>query len=144
MGIKGDFGRLERIIRGFGAIKDRKHNQQILEQLGDEAVRQIDAGINAQRDPYGKPWTKRKNTTERNKMLSGLRGTFSHSATSKRLLVTSSDKTAVYHNEGTKRLPKRLLVPSNKRGLGRIWERAFKRVLQSTFLSSLRKGLSRG
>jgi hypothetical protein len=126
-GVRGDFGRLEALGRNLARFSKADYQKELLADLGAEAVVQIEQGINGQRDPYGKPWPRKKGTG--GPVLKGLLGTFSARVKGRRrVIVASSDPAAVFHQNGTTKIPRRLLLPLRTRGLPPRWAKAFRAI----------------
>ena len=140
-GVKGDFGKLEDLIRNLSRAQKADYTKPMLQAIGDAAVQMIDKNIAAQKDPYDKAWPKSRDPNK-GKVLLSLRGTFSASLRGKRrVIVSSKDANAIYHQSGGKKLPRRLLVPTRTRGLPGRWAQAFRQI---AFASMLRYLFKRG
>lgn len=129
--VKGSFGELDELTRKLSRVARMEYADELLKDIGDESIVLIEQGIQRQTDPYGTPWRPRKSgkNIRRLPVLRNLIGTFSRSLRGRQtVLVQSSDTHAALHQHGTKRLPKRLIVPETSRGLPKRWDEAFRKV----------------
>lgn len=140
-GVRGDFAELESLLRNLTRLQRLEHTKDTLEAIGAKSIELIEQGISRQVDPYGSSWRERRAGKNRGRgpVLRGLIGTFSHSMRGRlRVLVQSSDTHAALHQHGTKRLPRRLLVPLAERGLPKRWAQAFQEIAHRQFLRHFR------
>ena len=105
--------------------------QVAAERLGAETLKLIDDGFAARRDPYGQPWkaTQRKNPIlERTGTLRD--GWSVQRISSEGVTVGNSTDYAPFHQDGTRYLVIRRMVPTAARGLGPIWGPRLKEIAQ--------------
>lgn len=96
--------------------------------IGEYLQRRVDDGFRYERDPYGQNWAPLAASTlkakVRNKRIlkilqsrGTMRGTLTYQAGRDRVVIGFNTYTAQYHQYGTKRMPKRQILPDAARGL---------------------------
>lgn len=56
MSVRGDFDRLDEMIAAFERLASRRTKEQLVRELGAEALELVDEGFEAGRDPSGRAW----------------------------------------------------------------------------------------
>lgn len=135
MGMRGNFAELERLILKFERLSKGDFVKTVLPKIGQDAVELVEDGIRSQSDPYTIPWPTKKDGTS---ALIGLIGSFSHHESGRRMTLESSDEHAGYHQTGTKKIPKRVMVPVKSRGFPTKWAVKFTKTIRETFEKSFK------
>jgi len=125
--------------------------RQLNQRLGDLSVvfnqygayqdRATDNLFKGQKDPYGGKWAKlAPSTVERKRKTGGInkilqnrghmRATASSKSTSKSFIHGFNDSKAIYHDLGTRKMPKRQLLPDESRGLPKASSDELERLAQ--------------
>lgn len=102
-------------------IKDLSHliedvNEVIVES-GDEIIKELEKTHVQGKDPHGNPWKKRKNSIANTKAVLNktdkLKDSYKafESKKAKSIQITNEAEYAHFHNEGTKNLPVRQMLP---------------------------------
>lgn len=138
MAVSGDFMRLALLRDRLKHMAGGQARRDMLRALADETQRQIIAGFNAKRDPYGRAWAPRKPPPawaarafglmqrshplldDTGRMIDSMRSRPSGGA----VLVTGLGY-AEFHQEGTRLMVARRLLPAPVLGLGPTWGDAY-------------------
>lgn len=121
----------------------------VMQDIGEMYVRKIDNQFRDERDPYGTPWqplspkTVKRKLSQRPRAIakilqnSGLfRSSFSYTATRDSVEIGSNRVTkkgiplGILHQLGTRRMPKREIIPTPQRGLPRPDLREFVEIIE--------------
>lgn len=135
--LKGDFAELKTITERIAAVDSLMRSAS--KAMAEESIDLIKEGFRTETDPYGKRW-KPKLAADGRKTLSGktsrLKGGFRQSMVSASgfEISAASVEYADYHQDprkganGRLKRPRRMMVPSVKKGLPRSWAVAFEEV----------------
>jgi phage gpG-like protein len=142
--IRGDFGRLEDLVRRAAEIASPQFRHRVLQNVAEAARTEIVLGFERGADPYGRKWEPLK--ARRGRRIGGqplldtgrLRSSFFVSPTSQGIVVRTNVSYAGYHQFGTRRIPARPMLPSGKE-LGPFWRRAFEGVLEQQLRTVMRR-----
>jgi hypothetical protein len=135
----GDFAKLESWEKALGAV------DQVLEvmskDMAEELVGLVKEGWRTQADPYGQPW-KAKKRPDRRQILVGktarLKGGWHvRQAGRKGFTIAPSVDYGGFHQQGTKFIPPRRMVPTQERGLPREWARNLAEIAQDHLAAHL-------
>lgn len=113
----------------------------VFNQYGAYQDKATDDLFRGQKDPYGNKWERlAPSTIERKRKTGGInkilqdrghmRATTSSKSTSKRFIHGFNDSKAIYHDLGTRKMPKRQLLPDESRGLPRASSDELERLAQ--------------
>ncbi len=129
--LTGDFGKLN-------ALTERLENsdealERFAEDGAEETINLVKAGFTKGSDPYGAGWG-----APNNLQITGRMKSYAKGKTSKKgWQVHSTDKKAIWHhapkprpNWGGKKLPTRMQVPTEAKGLPTKWAKAFKEMAE--------------
>jgi phage gpG-like protein len=126
--------------RKFARLAGPGGKRELYAELKDEALKQIEAGFAQQRDPYGEAWASTKDGRRPVLDRSGdLRAGFSVVVTGDGIRIRNKMPYAATHQFGdaSRGIPARMMVPTERRGLGPIWRTAFyaraKRLFERIF-----------
>lgn len=124
--IRGNFNALRNLSTALKALP-AKLRLEAGKALGQEAMKQIADGFREERDPYERPWEPLKKRRGRILRDTGrLRNSFFVRPMLLGFAVTSNVRYARFHQQGTRRMPRRMMMPSGR--LGPIWTDALNRV----------------
>ena len=103
--------------------------QQLVQKLGDESKRQLDAEYAESRDPYGRAWTPSKKPSGRTLIRTGVMraSAFLASVSAAGFRLAINVPYAVFHQYGTRSMPSRRLLPTTSGGLG-VWRESLNRI----------------
>lgn len=123
MGVRGDFGKLDRFIKSLETLADDRTLTALNKNLAEEALGLIADGFKSQSDPYGAGWKPKKKPDGRAILVrSGrMRASWHVSQVTARSFTVSSSVTyAPFHQGGTRYMDARRMVPGPGR-LPRRW-----------------------
>jgi phage gpG-like protein len=127
--VTGDFMRLRLLQDRLRQAAQGGARRDMVLALANEAHRQVIEGVSRKRDPYGNSWAARKN--KGGWPLLDKTGAMVNSFTVRTrptgFSIWARDY-AAYHEQGTSRMPARILWPRPDLGLGPIWGDAFLRT----------------
>lgn len=121
---------LERLIKKLN--NPGRARRAVSVALAEASIDRIKQGFRTEKDPYGKRW-KPKVREDGRKVLSGPTGRLKGGwhrvrADEDGFVVAPSVAYAAYHQRGNARLPRRMMVPSDDKGLPRAWRRDFEQA----------------
>lgn len=61
MSIRGDFGKLDQLVRALERLGDDATLSGLSKNLAEEAISLVQEGFRSQSDPYGKAWARKRN-----------------------------------------------------------------------------------
>lgn len=126
MAVRGSFRALEALSTALRKLPS-KMRDQAGKVLGQEAMRLLADGFRRERDPYDRPWQKLKRREGKILRDTGrLRNSFFARAFPLGFKITSSVGYAKYHQDGTRHVPRRMMLPSGQ--LGQVWTDALNRA----------------
>lgn len=116
----------------------------MMADVGEMLVNSLDRGFRDQVDPYQNSWAKLASSTLRQKVKRKrilkinqstgiLRASLSYQASGDRVVVGFGVNYARYHQTGTRRMPKRQLLPDAARGLPARVEREIQAIARDYF-----------
>lgn len=122
-------GRIADLVRKLDAMSTSQFRQGLAKSLADEAQKQYRADFQRGTDPYGATWSKGKKTSGRTLVDTGyLRASGEpEQVTDQGFRFKVYAPYAVFHQSGTFRMPKRMVLPDARYGLGR-WLAPFNRI----------------
>jgi phage gpG-like protein len=139
MPLTGDFGALARWERQLGQIASPRVAFEIADGMADAALGLVAETFGREADPFGNRWKPRKHDTGRPL----LRGKTSRLVTWRKQFVNqhgyriaSAAPYAKFHQDGTKRMPARRMVPNGR--LPAKWASEFRGVFVSRMRQILR------
>jgi phage gp36-like protein/phage gpG-like protein len=133
--IRGDFGRLEDLVRRAAQVASPAFRQRVLKNVAEAARTEIVLGFERSRDPYGNTWRPLQNPSRRRRggrplLDTGrLRSSWFVGATANGIVARTNVTYAGFHQHGTRRMVARPMVPTGAE-LGPFWRRAFEAVLE--------------
>lgn len=141
MPVRGDFTGLRKLAAALERVASESFRRQCLDGMADGARTQIAAGFASERDPSGTPWAPLKARTGRILRRSGrLASAFEVRSDGQGLTVRNATPYAGFHQQGTRRMPRRAMLPSSRHGgLGRLWSRAFSLPIRQLLHRTLRR-----
>lgn len=125
MSLAGDFSALSALIRSFEQAADPDKIAKLSHALAAEALQLMQSEFVAQKDPYGAAWAPLK--VRAGMILSDtgrLRGSVTANSDGGEVRLRVPTSYAVFHQHGTKRMPKRQILP-NDGDLPGEWRAAF-------------------
>lgn len=128
--MRGDYRKLQhwrKLFENGGVLVEA-----VSAHMAKKSLVLISYGFATETDPYGKRWKKKKRPDGR-MILRGpsgrLRGGWRVRLLKKRFVVFPSvDYAAAHQDSRSKRLPRRMMVPSRARGLPPRWKAAFRDI----------------
>ncbi len=121
-GIRGDFGKLNALAAMAGRTHQRK--LELAEKMSEWIRKTIDREFFTHADPYGKRWPGRKQPDRRTNPLMVRTGDlmtgFAETATADGVKVENAVPYAEWLNDGTRKMPPRIMLPGEYGGLG-LW-----------------------
>jgi phage gpG-like protein len=138
MPVTGDFGKLRELEDKLEELASPEHRVEVHRRLGEAARTLLALEFEAGTDPYGTPWAPLKAREGQPLLDTGrLRNSFAPrgaarrvSATESGFFITSNVAYAVFHQDGTAKMPKRQIVPEGD--LPANWEREFAAELEAS------------
>lgn len=117
MAVTGDFDKLRRIKRQLATVQNKALHKKVCNQVAHETLSLIADGFKGERDPYNSPWAPLARRSGRILQDTGrLKNSFTiREVTAKGFRVGSAVKYATYHQTGTRRMPRRMMVPLPRR-----------------------------
>lgn len=133
------YAALTRLTRRMDALSSGRVLTEMATAMGREALTLTDDAFTSQADPYGRPWAPRKRPRPWPKLdRSGrLRGAFRLRVFRYGFRITNATPYGIYHQRGTKRMARRLMLPTGSR-LPAAYRRAFYAVAYDAFYRALR------
>ena len=141
-GFHGDMNKLFELVQQMRSVGGDAFIEKVNRTLAESAIREVRAGFRGSRDPYGKSWkglatargrNAKKGDTGKPLVDTGrLRASFTYSDVSSRgFRIGSNVEYAPVHQHGSKKknIPARNMVPTETQGLGPIWLRSFRTVI---------------
>lgn len=163
--VRADFGRLEDLRKRAAEVASAGFREQLAQRLGVTAVKLLADEFRESKDPYGRGWLPvyRNRLRERRARARALKqgnwqraqrrdkplvdtGRLRAAATAPAhvsgALVTVSIPVdyASYHQEGTRHIVRRQIVPDAAGGLGPIWEEAFRKETERAVIETMKGG----
>jgi phage gpG-like protein len=141
--IRGDFGRLEDLLRRAAEIASPGFRQRVLKNVAEAARTEVVLEFERGADPYGRAWLPLQ--ARRGRRVGGrplldtgrLRSSWFAAATATGIVVRTNVGYAGYHQWGTRRIPARPMLPVG-RDVGPFWRRAFEGVLEQELRVAMR------
>jgi phage gpG-like protein len=132
MPVRGDIGAVKALKARIKKVTTGGSSRRELHKLlAEEALTQVANGFRQSRDPYGRPWKPLKRRVGQPLRDTGrLLNSFHTKVDSRGFEVLSDVFYAQFHQEGTRRIPRRQMLPSPGE-LGRIWRPALQRVIRT-------------
>jgi phage virion morphogenesis protein len=126
MPVHGDFAKLRRVKQQLATVKSKKLHLEVSRQVAHETLTLISDGFRGERDPYGDAWAELLRRSGRILSDTGrLRNSFTvKHVTARGFTVGSSVKYAAFHQHGTRRMKRRMMVPLPKK-LPTSWARSY-------------------
>lgn len=118
MGVRGDFEELRRLrekLKAGSTSNNSELKQRLLKSAAAEARTQVAIGFRDQVDPTGAPWKPLKKRQGKILRKTGrLANSFTSRPTETGIVVGTNTKYAVFHQDGTKHMDARRMVPSGR------------------------------
>jgi hypothetical protein len=151
--MRGDFGALEDLQRRIREVTNPKFKEEVAHRLAGTAIKLLADEFRQSRDPYGVGWKPVNRNRARDRRARGRRdagGRFRRAdkplVDTGRLRAAATAATdssvggtvrivipveyASYHQDGTRRMVRRQIVPDRAGGLGPIWGAAFRKTIE--------------
>jgi phage virion morphogenesis protein len=136
----GDLAKLDGLIATFRRAADPGMLEKMNRTIAENLVTQVRMGFRLSRDPYGTAWKPLKGARTRNKRggdrgkplvdTGRLRGSLSYSDVSPRgFRLGSNVAYAPVHQYGSRKIPARPMLPTRDKGLGPVWARSVRQVM---------------
>ena len=161
--IRRNMGEFRALQKRLEALADPKFVDALTKRMGAAAIKQMDDQYRESRDPYGKPWAPVNRTRAKDRKAKASRARRGLPFKADQPLVDSgrmkaasiaetSNKSggstvrvsipveyASYHQEGTKHIKQRQIVPDEAGGLGDRWGRAMEREAEKLIREVMKK-----
>jgi len=112
MAVKGDYGKLDSLITRLGAADLAEFHVRLHKLCAMKAESLVKKEFRASTDPYGKAWAKLKYRQGKPLQNTGIMASSVHTGPNADGFYIEIDTSyAVYHQSGTKRIPKRQIIP---------------------------------
>lgn len=159
--VRGDFGRLEDLQRRVKEVANPGFRQAVAHRLAGAGIKLLADEFRASRDPYGNPWAPVHRDRPRDRAAAARRARAGKPARADRPLIdtgrlraaataSSADTSAgtqvrisipvdyaSFHQDGTRRMVRRQIVPDRLGGLGPIWSAAFRDEIERAFRQAM-------
>jgi hypothetical protein len=161
--LRGDFGALEDLQRRIREVTNPRFREEVAHRLAGTAIKLLADEFRQSRDPYGNAWKPVFRNRARDRRARSRRAAAGKKARGDLPLVdtthlrtaataaaadTSSGSTvrilipvdyASYHQDGTRHIARRQIVPDAAGGLGPIWGDAFKKTIEQKLLEAVKR-----
>jgi hypothetical protein len=161
--LRGDFGALEDLQRRIREVTNPRFREEMAHRLAGTAIKLLADEFRQSRDPYGNAWKPvfrnrardRRARARRAKAGKAARGDLPlvdstrlrTAATSAAADVSSGSLVhisipvtyASYHQDGTRHIARRQIVPDAAGGLGPIWGEAFRKEIEKKLLEAMKR-----
>jgi hypothetical protein len=152
--VRGDWGALADLQQRIREVTNPRFREEVAHRLAGTAIKMLADEFRQSRDPYGNPWKPVFRNRARDRRARGRRAAAGRPARSDKPLIdtgrlraaatasgvdTSSGSTvrisipveyASYHQDGTRHMARRQIVPDAAGGLGPIWGDAFRKEIE--------------
>lgn len=139
MALTGDFQKLERWARDIGNLASPKLRFQVADDMADATLGLVAQEFAQERDPYGKPWA-RKKVPDGRMILRGKTGRLIRfrkgSVTQHGFRVDAGAPYYSFHQSGTSRMKARRMTPTNNR-LPPFWASEYRQIYAAAVRSQL-------
>lgn len=134
--LSGDFGAFEEFGKRIAKAGSAATMRDIMAAVGEEAVELVREGFEKESDPYGSKWAALKYRSGRILQDTGRLRSSVHrqSATANRVSVGLSATYASFHQFGTRRMPRRAMLPTGR--MPRSWSTRIRKAAQLAWRSS--------
>lgn len=136
MGWRNPFREMLGIVRELRQVPG-----QMVERCAAESLEMARQGFWLQQDPYGRPWEVTV-TGKPFDQRAGLERAFVATRRTLGFFVECRHEAFKYHQNGTLRLPERLMVPTVTRGLG-LWGERYRQIAAEVFSGAVQRGRAR-
>lgn len=143
--LRGDFGALADLQRRIQEVKSPAFSAAVARRLTGTAIKLLADEFRGSRDPYGRPWKPLKYRVgkpllDTGRLRAAAVGQQANQASGALVRVVIPVSYASYHQDGTRRIPRRQIVPDRAGGLGPIWTAAFRKEIELAFKQAMAPG----
>lgn len=136
--LKGDFGALGDLQERIRRMTNPAFTHAIARRLTGTAVKLLADEFRKSQDPYGTPWRplkyrQGKPLLDTGRLRAAAVGQPADLTTGAVVRVVIPVEYASYHQDGTRTIPRRQIVPDRAGGLGPIWTAAFRKEIELAF-----------
>ena len=143
--LRGNFGALEDLQRRLREVRNPAFTAAVARRLTGTAIKLLGDEFRRSQDPYGRPWKPLKYRVgkpllDTGRLRAAAVGQQANQASGALVRVVIPVSYASYHQDGTRRIPRRQIVPDRAGGLGPIWTAAFRREIELAFKQAMAPG----
>lgn len=138
MSLEGDFKTLQWWIKRFHKLSDGSAMQDLADDFVAETLKLTRENFNKKQNPAGIPWRRRKDNKPHPLMVKSgkLRGSFRRGRSGRlKAEVLSMDPKSKYHQHGTKKMPRRQMLPGKV--IPSRYSRAYSRLASKRMMGIL-------
>jgi phage gpG-like protein len=133
--LQGDFGGLEDLQERIRKLAQPAFTAAVARRLTGTAIKLLADEFRGSKDPYGVPWKPLKRREgkpllDTGRLRAAAVGQTAGQSSGAIVRVVIPVEYASYHQDGTRRIPRRQIVPDRAGGLGPIWAGAFRREIE--------------
>lgn len=143
--LRGDFGALEDLQRRIQMVTNPAFKVAVAKRLTGTAIKLLADEFRKSQDPYGNPWKplkrrRGKPLLDTGRLRAAAVGQAANQSSGAMVRVVIPVFYASYHQDGTRRIPRRQIVPDRAGGLGPIWTAAFRKEIELAFAQAIKPG----
>jgi phage gpG-like protein len=143
--LQGDFGGLEDLQKRIRQIAKPGFKEEVARRLTGTAIKLLADEFRGSKDPYGTPWKPLKRRAgkpllDTGRLRAAAVGQTAGQASGAVVRVVIPVEYASYHQDGTRRIPRRQIVPDRAGGLGPVWTLAFRKEIELAVRQAMAPG----
>jgi len=141
MAVAGDFSALAELRARATALASASARARLAQVLAVAALRELNNGFRASRDPYGRAWKPLRRRAGKPLLDTGRMRASAHvyRVGADGFAIRVSAEYSGYHQDGTRHVPQRMMVPTPDRGLG-LWGDPLRKVAAEFVEREARRG----